>query len=576
LAKVNFLTPTAVEMFYLLTRRPMEDSSFATRLQAPFSPFSTTLWGSLIGTMLFMGFFYLLFEDKQVPLHGELKTKQRSRVQRLLQSTYTSTCEMFNCGVEVENPHDERGHTASQMLLKVGWAFFILMTTAAYTASLAAQLTLTKLNTQPINGIDDCLEQDCLVCIHGAQEDTLASSYSNKLRTEVVGFSGAEVVAKMMEPATNNSCDAFVLDTSTFDTQYEKALCDYNFVGEPVLWLAVSQPINDYNLGKGLSIIQRSLAEDRFYETVRAPFIEDQDCNMFESTVAVDEDSFQQLGIEHFIGPYFMLAIVIVMASVTKVVYKFKLHDSASRQWRNLTKQGALQKVSALAVLAGVGVEEPTKKTRSSVFDSRNKMLDGGESALPPTRGAPSFLSGGATGFAGLGVQSNTDGGGGGKMTIGDFSTLVESAVADADVKTNRFMSRPKRAIITTSDDGGVWSGKGSENAGATTAGASGVASVGGGSAPEELAGSKKATNPVHHSRPSSAGRIRGTISVAVSRGGASTIVGDGSSDEESAAPPLLPTNTVAHILDDGASPLQKGRGGIADARTAVSFLPNA
>ena len=109
---MNFLTPTAVEMFYLLTRRPDPDTSLATRLQAPFTPFSGELWGSLGGSMLLMGALYLLFEDKHIPKSGE-PTKTTSVVQRMLQSTYTSTCEMFNCGVEVENPHASGGTSSA-------------------------------------------------------------------------------------------------------------------------------------------------------------------------------------------------------------------------------------------------------------------------------------------------------------------------------------------------------------------------------------------------------------------------------------------------------------------------------
>ena len=121
-------------------------------------------------------------------------------------------CEMFNCGVEVENPHDALGHTSSQMLLKVGYSFFILMTTAAYTASLAAQLTNQLLTESTVNNIEDCIEMDCEVCIHGAQEDLLETSYQGRLKTTVVGYSGSEVIEHML--TLSPDCDAYILDSS--------------------------------------------------------------------------------------------------------------------------------------------------------------------------------------------------------------------------------------------------------------------------------------------------------------------------------------------------------------------------
>ena len=151
---------------------------------------------------------------------------------RYFRSTYTSVCEMFNCGVEVENPHDHSGHTSSQMLLKVGYSFFILMTTAAYTASLAAQLTNQLLSVQTINNIEECIAADCNVCIHGAQEDTLETSYQGRLKTTVVGYSSAEVIAEMVtfDPVAAHDCDAFILDSATIELKHESGLCAYMYV----------------------------------------------------------------------------------------------------------------------------------------------------------------------------------------------------------------------------------------------------------------------------------------------------------------------------------------------------------
>ena len=55
LGKTTFLTPTAIEMFYLLIKRPLTDDSFAASSAAPFSPFSNELWGTLVATMFIMG-----------------------------------------------------------------------------------------------------------------------------------------------------------------------------------------------------------------------------------------------------------------------------------------------------------------------------------------------------------------------------------------------------------------------------------------------------------------------------------------------------------------------------------------
>ncbi len=356
LKKTTFLTPTDIEMFYLLVKRASADTSVQHRIKAPFQPFSAGLWGTLIISVLLTGMLSVFF-DRAAPGKRKVRPSRRQEdeenaaggasvaspppngwklwIARYTESLYTSACEMFSAGVEVTDPlHPKQGYNAAQRMLKVGYGFFVLITVSAYTASLAAQLTNRRLGKQTISNIDDCIRQECEVCIHGAQEDTLQVSYSERLKTRVVGYSGQEVIDSMLGSGddSSSSCDAFIVDTATLELRFKPGLCEYVIVGEPILWLPVSQPVTNSSLSQGLSILQRKLASSKYYDSVRKEYLNEPECDLFLAEDGPSEDEVQ-LTSEHFVGPFLLLAGAALLALLICILERSSRRQKARQKW---------------------------------------------------------------------------------------------------------------------------------------------------------------------------------------------------------------------------------------------------
>lgn len=103
-------------------------------------------------------------------------------------------------------------------------------------------------------------------------------------------------------------------------------------------------------------------------------------------------------GIEHFIGPFFMLAVFVVIAVILKLVAKFKLHKTAQNQWVKIRRASFNNKMATMAEdIGGEIVEHDTNAAttgtgspqlvRRSVFASRRADWRGHAAAADAREG---------------------------------------------------------------------------------------------------------------------------------------------------------------------------------------------
>ena len=127
-------------------------------------------------------------------------------------------------------------------------------------------------------------------------------------------------------------------------------------------------------------------------------------CDMYSRTHARTLHATDaHAGIEHFIGPFFMLAVFVVIAVILKLVAKFKLHKTAQNQWVKIRRASINNKMATMAKeIGGEIVEHDTdaattgtgspQLARRSVFASRRAGWRGHAAAVDAREGQPESL----------------------------------------------------------------------------------------------------------------------------------------------------------------------------------------
>ena len=339
LQMTNFLTASAIENFYMMTKRPVVDVSFGVRASIAYKPFTLELWLLVIFLVCFMGCTYTI------------TSKQSKQAKAYIYNIYAASLELFGASVSTDSGtvgQNGQRQSKATMFLKVAWAFFILALVGGYTANLAAQLTSKSLKKNEIASIEDCINQGCTLCVHGSQKVVLYNLYGSRLNTQVVGNNGKTVVAHALDPSSSDlapdvKCDAYILDPSTVYTFFSKPICDWKFVGGVINWFGVSQPVVNYTVGKALSILQQKLVASGSYKEVRNTFLPARTCNMFLD-IAEAGSAAEPIQISHFFGPLLLLgfaALVAVLAAFVtkgaKIVQRRNSVSPAAAKWFQAT-----------------------------------------------------------------------------------------------------------------------------------------------------------------------------------------------------------------------------------------------
>ena len=213
---------------------------------------------------------------------------------------YFTFMDLLGGGVDASAGTDA-GHHAGPHLLNIGFAFFVLLVMASYTANLAAMLATDNLKSDTIRSLEDCAEQKCTLCIYYKVEADLKALYDTT-GMNVVPWSSTTA---MIQAAIDGSCDATIFDWDGYKAHYGAydGLCDLYFEGTQLISMPVAQPCA-VDLEKGLSYWIRATTLDGTWGTIindvrPAP---PASCDPFVSDTANMNSG--QLGLSNFAMPF--------------------------------------------------------------------------------------------------------------------------------------------------------------------------------------------------------------------------------------------------------------------------------
>ena len=383
LGRVRFSAPNVIDAFYFmaLKNKIKKGGGLVYKIEKPFSPFSFELWLCIAATVVVIAAVRAVVQpkatDDQAPAEladggpdgdgvemteqnpSENKARRDSGLERW-RSSSVITREVFGKEViergEVYNfmVHGlymaamelmgasvtpvEHGKGAGPMrVLTVGFAFFVIVTTSMYTASLAAFMTQERLTIgkeREIRSIDDCMSPgvDCTFCIHQKLEQSMYEIYGEtSMKYKVFGGSTSLATAA----ATAGECDAVAFNENQFMTKYAAALsavkeseedlavrgfCSYEFIGAAIFWFPVAQPVS-LTYADSISYWQRVLVEEGEFEKIYDQHVINTApaCDPFATSVTLSDELDEAVTVGPtdfagiFIGSAFMVSLSLTM-----------------------------------------------------------------------------------------------------------------------------------------------------------------------------------------------------------------------------------------------------------------------
>ena len=305
----SFTAPVYTNTWYLMVKRPVETESFLEDMGHPFLPFTWQLWVAIVFFTVFLGLVraQLATSDEHLKEEGTDKYGPAGVMKNELYFTFM---DLLGGGVDAAAGTDA-GHHAGPHLLNIGFAFFVLLVMASYTANLAAMLATENLKSDTIRSLEDCAEQKCTLCIYYKLEADLNALYDT---------TGMNVVpwpstTQMIQAAIDGTCDATIFDWDGYKSHYGAydGLCDLYFEGTQLISMPVAQPCAG-DLEKGLSYWIRATTLDGTWGTIfndvrPAP---PASCDPFVSDTANMNSG--QLGLSNFAMPFIVSAVLTALA----------------------------------------------------------------------------------------------------------------------------------------------------------------------------------------------------------------------------------------------------------------------
>ena len=297
------------DTWYLMLKRPVETTSFLEDMGHPFLPFTWPLWVAILFFTVFLGLVraQLATSDEHLKEEGADKYGPAGVMKNELYFTFM---DLLGGGVDAAAGTDA-GHHAGPHLLNIGFAFFVLLVMASYTANLAAMLATESLKSGAITSLEDCAEQKCTLCIFYKIEADFKALYDTTGMNVMPWSSNTP----MIQAAIDGSCDATIFDWDNYKSRYGAydGLCDFYFEGTGLVSMPVAQPCAG-DLEKGLSYWIRATTLDGTWDTIindvrPAP---PASCDPFV-TAEADMDS-GQLGLSNFAMPFIVSAMLTAMA----------------------------------------------------------------------------------------------------------------------------------------------------------------------------------------------------------------------------------------------------------------------
>ncbi|CAE7502544.1 unnamed protein product [Symbiodinium sp. CCMP2592] len=205
----TFLPAVRQDYFYLMVKTGSEGAADLTlwqRLAKPFEPFTPGAWGAVVGFLCIMSVLLWLRQVCETGCHGDAKTICKTNVVALLRSLFFVWHDFLlgQSSMDVESG-------PVRQIFSLALAFFILITLASYTASLASVLVIQNTPSASINSIEDAINDGQTICAPTSLIQTFTGVYP-----QAVFVAGdIQTLPRMMLHA--GQCDVMVLSQDVID-----------------------------------------------------------------------------------------------------------------------------------------------------------------------------------------------------------------------------------------------------------------------------------------------------------------------------------------------------------------------
>lgn len=239
----SFTTSIYNDFFKVVVSIPKIERSIVKEMGKLFQPFTIGLWITIIGVTVLVGITYTL-----------LSSPRRTLLSYIRENLFSS---IYDAALELLSGTDSPDRSLALKFVSLTWAFFILITIAAYTANLAAFLSQAEI-TFKVTDIHDCVNKGCNLCSlrSPAVEKTLSSKFPS-LILDANYDNAKELNADLL----SGKCDALVVSELywSFNAGLDKD-CATTFVGEFSFFFQVAWPVAD-QYAKALSYWLGTLEE---------------------------------------------------------------------------------------------------------------------------------------------------------------------------------------------------------------------------------------------------------------------------------------------------------------------------
>lgn len=301
----QFTTELYQDLFYLVTAK--EDTrSFSDFIKKPFEPFTPGVWALIIATLVVMSAAYVIVEGWT----NEAEFPEKTVRGKFWISVYYSVVSFVGAS-PVHTPETLPGRA-----LSMGFGFFVLVTLASYTATLASFL-VTDSFVGEIDTINEGVRAGKKFCGMAAIQSNLFAQYP-QLTPLYTGMARAQDALDLMD---DGGCDVAIINELNWDFSQrgmglesnEDRHCDKIRVGDVVLSIGIAMPVSP-ELHREVSYAVVKFDSERPYalddSDARNSFLDPYVCDDNE-IVSADDTAF---GVYDMGGTVFLTVLVIIVS----------------------------------------------------------------------------------------------------------------------------------------------------------------------------------------------------------------------------------------------------------------------
>lgn len=334
---------------YGQTKESEED--FWEALLRPFAPFSWSLWGLIFGVLVLSGVASAFLEQgvRQAFHHP----------QAFAEALYFSFIGFFSGGIATDY-----GKLSSR-ILALGLAFFITVSTAAFTGSTTSFLIQTAESHTAVASLEEALHKNKKVCFYGALGPPLISTYPKlkQLGVEVEWGHDFKMVRE-------HKCLVAIISKRT--AEMHRSRCGFEPIGPPVMTLPGGFFVSQ-DLGAHFAFHNAKLQQEGVWNKIASDTVAQRAVCEGEEKTDIDADHLS-LEPSHMAGNCVILVVAIVFACIVQACVEVeheivehidKDHDHHVTA-KELSKELARLVDSTAQILGAVRTSESDPQDKSS------------------------------------------------------------------------------------------------------------------------------------------------------------------------------------------------------------------